>query len=1829
MQDGLITPTSGASRPSPAGDPFFGGGEAGAILRAIDWAKKSIGSVESWPQSLRTALSICLVSRHPICIIWGPERIYFYNDAYTPILGEKHPWALGESYITVWPEIWESSIRPILEMVEATGEASWCDDLLLVLRRHGYNEECYFSFSFAPTRIEDGSVAGVFTAITETTAKVIGERRLRTLRDLGAQAPNSTSAEEACRIAGEVLAVNALDVPFALFYLISSDGRLAERVEQVGLEIHCPGVPEQVSLSDEGSADLWQFSAVIRSGKPVVRARLSTLVAPMECGPWPEPIDTAVVLPIVRPGESVPYGFVVLGATTRRPLDSDYHTFFETIASHVAMAVSNARAHAEERRRSSALAELDRAKTDFFSNVSHEFRTPLTLMLGPLEELMGGHTALPLESDVRERLETTHRNSLRLLKLVNTLLDFSRIEAGRLDANYEPVDLPELTAELAAVFRSAVENAGLRFIVHCEPAAEPAYVDRDLWEKIVFNLLSNACKFTHEGEIEVTLRQTGDVFELRVRDTGIGIAPENQAGVFKRFHRVEHARSRTHEGSGIGLSLVQELARLHGGTVELESELDRGSTFMVKIPAGRKSVSENASAATTPARTRLVTHSVFVDESLPAAAGAVGEQVRRDTNSAERISPRILLADDNADMRAYVQGLLRDRYDVVAVQDGNAALAVMREWRPDLVLADVMMPRLDGFALIAALRADPQTKTIPVILLSARAGEASRVEGLEAGADDYLTKPFGARELLARVKSHLHLAEVRRRAAAQLSASAARFERLVAMMPAGVMACDAAGIIIFFNRRAAEIWRARPEPQESYPKFAERFRMVTIDGSPVPTGERHFARALRDGVAFENEEALMERPDGTRFVSSFNISPTFDTEGAITGVIIVFQDVTAERNAQVALQETQERYRAVFQQAGVGIFEVDLRGQIVRSNPAFSRIMGFTAEELVKKNWRDLAHPEEVAAEEKLVGRLLRSEIDSINAERRYLRRDGSFGWVDVFATLIRDPAGAPSHGLAVVVDISERKRAEAGLRETEERFRLAADNAPVLIWIADTSQHFTWFNQPWLDFVGQTLEHEAGDRRVRSIHPEDQRRYLTIYGSAFVRRETFSMEYRLRRHDGEYRWILDRGVPRYQGTEFAGYIGSCIDITERRAAEEAMNESRNAERARRQELEVLTQVAPAGIWMAHDAECGEITGNAAACAMLRMPTGGNLSRSVPATAAASGVVIRQHGKPIPNEELAMRVAGRTGQAVLNQELEFYFPDGTSTWVYGSATPLIGENGKVRGVICVMLDVTERKRAEAALRLSEEQLRLVTDHTSVMLARIDRDHRYRFVNRTYAERYDRLVEEFIGLHVSEVIGPEPYRISKPQIEKAFSGLSTQFEIFYPDIGCWGHVVYEPERTSDGAVVGLVAVVVDITHRKQAEIELKRARDEALAASRAKDDFLAALSHELRTPLSPVLLLASEAAADAELPAQVRADFETIRKSVELEARLIDDLLDLTRITRNKLVLELSALDLSVVVRDALTTVAAELAAKQIVAKLNIALEPAWVWGDAVRLQQVFWNILKNAVKFTPPSGNVNITCRVDEASNEVVVEISDTGIGITPRELERVFEAFSQGDHAVSGGSHRFGGLGLGLAISRRVVELHRGEISAESAGRDHGATFRVKLPVLKRAAGNAPHPTASDGDVVSEGAAESEKGRNGAVQACLIVKQPGNILSGRILLVEDHAPTRAALEQLLLRRKYEVRSAGSTAEARVWAQQESFTLLISDIGLPDGNGYDLMKEFHAQYGMMGISLTGYGMEEDVSRSREAGFVQHLTKPVRVQSLDSALASVSPPAKPQ
>ena len=766
---------AGAEPASGLAGLFAADAEIGRDLAAVDWAATPLGLPGSWPQSLQTAVDILLSSRFSMWMAWGPRLTFFCNAAYRrDTLGRKYPWALGRPASEVWAEIWDD-IGPRIDTVLATGKATWDEALLLFLERSGYPEETYHTFSYSPLRDNAGAVVGMLCVVREDTERVIAERRMATLRDLGSDPSVVRDEQEALDFAGRQLDRNRQDLPFALTYLFDDDGATARLAGSAGIAAGHPAAPAALTATDPDP--VWPVAALLR-GDPALVSLDGTAFAGLPGGAWSEPPIQALVAPLAQQG-GAPYGFLVAGLNRYRPLDEGYRAFVGLVAGHLAAGVGSARSYQYQQRRAEELAELDRAKTTFFSNISHEFRTPLTLIMGPVQELQRHLAGADIQ--VREELEVISRNGLRLGRLVNTLLDFSRIEAGRMQASYEPADIAAVTAELASVFRSAVDRAGLAFEVDCPPLPEPVYLDRGMWEKVVLNLLSNALKFTFDGCIRVAVRAEGGQAVVTVADTGVGVPEQEMPRLFERFHRIENTRSRSNEGSGIGLALVQELVQLHGGSITASSAEGEGTTFTIRLPFGSAHLPAVVVVPADHAATASATVDPFVQEALRwlpgIAQGGGGTGVRPvleeitlgsdadlSVEAGHALPVRVLVADDNADMRDYLARLLRTvGYQVTTVTDGQAALDAVRAAAPDLVISDVMMPRLDGLALVAALRGDARTAAVPVLLLSARAGQEASIEGLRAGADDYLVKPFSAAELLARARASVELARVRNR----------------------------------------------------------------------------------------------------------------------------------------------------------------------------------------------------------------------------------------------------------------------------------------------------------------------------------------------------------------------------------------------------------------------------------------------------------------------------------------------------------------------------------------------------------------------------------------------------------------------------------------------------------------------------------------------------------------------------------------------------------------------------------------------------------------------------------------------------------------------------------------------------------------------------------------------------------------------------------------------------------------------------------------------------------------------------------------------------------
>ena len=727
-------------------------GEMDRLFREFDWSGTSIGAPERWPMSWRNAVRIALDSSFPAAIALGPELLYFYNDAFIPVGGPvRHPAAIGQPVRAVWKEIWPDILHPRLSHTLETGLPTGEADLMMPLVRSGYPEETYISFSFAPLRDDDGRPSGVFCVATDNTERIIAQRQLECLRRLAGACTFAASPEEACELAAGVLERQERDIPFALIYLLDPTCARAELAGSCGLR----DLPDSLTRAVELTAgDSWGIGAAVTQGSPIVlhdaHVRLEGALSRSTLIP-----QRALALPIGGARGDRPAGVMIAGLSPMRPIEES-QAFHVLVGQQLEAAISNARARQHAAREAEELMELNRAKTVFLSNVSHELRTPLTLVLSPIEHLK---TNARLADDDRAQLDLALRAGRRLLKLIDSLLRFSRAQEGRADLRYEPVDLSRLTADLSSMFRSAFDQAGVAFIVDCPQTVEQVYVDPEMWEQIVLNLISNAFKFTIAGEVRVRVGFTEDGAELQVSDTGCGISETDLPHLFERFFRGQAGHARTIEGTGIGLSLVHELVKAHGGSISAKSTLGIGTTITVRIPRGKAHLPADRIRRSGTAKPPGAAALPQVEEALGWLSGP-GNPASAATSSEE-----ILIVDDNADMRAHLSRLLAGRWRVNTAPEGGAALERIRAHAPDLIVADVMMPGIDGFDLLDALRKDPATRDIPVLLLSARAGAEASSEGLSSGADDYIVKPFSANDLIARIE--LHLARARAKAQAR------------------------------------------------------------------------------------------------------------------------------------------------------------------------------------------------------------------------------------------------------------------------------------------------------------------------------------------------------------------------------------------------------------------------------------------------------------------------------------------------------------------------------------------------------------------------------------------------------------------------------------------------------------------------------------------------------------------------------------------------------------------------------------------------------------------------------------------------------------------------------------------------------------------------------------------------------------------------------------------------------------------------------------------------------------------------------------------------------
>ncbi len=700
------------------------------VYERLDWSATPLGPRDSWPALLRLVVDLCLDSEFPVQISWGPGLLVLYNDAYIPLLGaEKHPWALGRPASEVGWHLWPANEQQLREVME-TGRPYHSGDQRLIINRHGYPEEAFFTFSLSAIRDTDGTIVGLFNAITETTQHLLYERRLQVLRRLGAVSITADdSLASTCRAAVEVIGKTRESVPFLAVFLQDHPAQGPKRIAGYGFDEAAAASCELVATAPTNGPVI---EVIEQGGTALVsglRERYPGVFAPGPLGPLAP--DQAFVLPVVLLGTRKPMGVLVIGVNPYWRPDEAYTAFTAMAARQLGVMITDAVSYQNERKRQQALAELDRARTEFFENISHELRAPLTMLLTPLQDILD-EPGVVLPAAARDTVETSIRAADRLQRVFDALLDTSRAESGALMADREDIDLTSVTAELVENYRPATEGRlNLRVDMPTEPLR--AYVDRTMWTTIVNNLVNNALKFTPNGEVAVSLSGDDSQVVLTVTDTGVGIAREEQAQIFQRFHRASNRDQ--HPGSGIGLSLVAEMTAAHGGSVEVDSEPGAGSQFVVRLPRYDGS----------PEAAELIEGTEPQPEAEPAAD-----------------RPRLLIIEDEPDLRGYLSKLFtKDGYAVDAAADAATALSLLEGNPPDLVITDVMLPGQSGLDLLAELRQDERLARLPVVVLTARADAETAIGAFAAGADDFVVKPFNSAELLARVRAHHQMSQLR------------------------------------------------------------------------------------------------------------------------------------------------------------------------------------------------------------------------------------------------------------------------------------------------------------------------------------------------------------------------------------------------------------------------------------------------------------------------------------------------------------------------------------------------------------------------------------------------------------------------------------------------------------------------------------------------------------------------------------------------------------------------------------------------------------------------------------------------------------------------------------------------------------------------------------------------------------------------------------------------------------------------------------------------------------------------------------------------------------
>lgn len=1661
----LPPPLRRSSDHAGAAQIFAGGGEMGRLMQSIDWSTTPLGVIDAWPQSLRIAVGIMLKSRYPMFVWWGEALTHLYNDAYRRMtLGAKHPWALSRSAREVWPEIWRD-VGPRVASVLRSGQATWDEDLLLVLERSGFPEETYHTFSYSAVPDDHGNVGGIICAVTEDTNRVIGERRTRTLRELAAHtSEEAKSVEDTCRAAARILSGNQHDLPFVLIYLLDTDAKRARLAGATGLQHDAPAAPAYIDFDGaDKTGGEWPLRKVLETRRAVVVTDLGQRFGRLPGGVWPESAHTAVVLPVMKSGQERLAGFLVAGASPRRPLDDSYRSFFDLVASYIATAVANARAYEEALAREAELraqlADVLERMTDGFVALDKDWR--ITYMNAAAEKT----NAITRESV----LGRTHWEVFPGVLGTDVERELRRAMAERIPIRRESFYPPYRRWYEMDI--QPVKDSGLAF--YGRDITERKQIEEKL--KRSEALLAEAQQLAHIGswnwDIAANSVEWSDeqyrIFGLAPQETPMTydrilryVHPDDRAAIDQVAEKASHDRQpfeltfRIQRADGTVRILMSrgqivvdggKPVRMFGTTQDvtqrieaeearrrlrrerdevlgrLQLQFKRMPVACIVADPSWRVIDWNPAAqklfgyrrdeivgvhchVLVPPHVKLQ----FLDVERRLVAGdmtahAINENLTKDgrivlcewhntpllnadgqmvailamaqditerrraeealreseTSLAaelagmarlQAISTRLVQAGDSTSLLQEIveaaiaitsadmgniqlldrgSGTLKivasrgfDRpflefFD--AVHDGQGACGVAMARRERVVIEDVTVspvfvgtPALDVL-LAAGVRAVLSTP------LFCRSG------GLVGMLSTYYRIPHRPAErdldvldLLARQAADWI---ERTRAERALRDSEERIKQLLSLMPAAVYTCDSDGRITFYNRRAAQLWGREPRLGADDEKFCGSFRIWRADGSPLPHDQSPMAFAVRDGRSARDMEAVIEQPSGTRVIVNVNADPLYDPDGRRSGAINVFEDITQRKQAEEKLRQSESLLAQAEQVAHLGSWSWDLRSNTVTWSDEHYRLLGLQPQDggMTYERACRLVHPDNLTSLKSRVNQALRDH-EPFEHCWRALHQDGTVRYAHSRGRVELDDHGEPTRMFGTIQDITERKQAEQALRESEERFRIMADSSQIMIWVTDARGRIEFVNRAYLEFFGVNRENAAGFDWQTAVHPDDRERYAATFIAAIRESKSWCARARVRRHDGQWRWIESRGNPRFDAAgSVTGYIGSTPDITDMYESQQALKD---------------------------------------------------------------------------------------------------------------------------------------------------------------------------------------------------------------------------------------------------------------------------------ADRRKDEFLATLAHELRNPLAPLRNSLNIQRLEGGMSPTAARMHEMMERQVTHMVRLVDDLLEVSRITRGTIELRKQPVEIAGAVKGAVETTKSLIESAG--HELHVALpsEPLWLSADPVRLAQIFANLLHNAAKYTARGGNIWLTIGREE--NNVVVSVRDTGVGIPAEMLPRVFDMFTQVDNPLR---RTQGGLGIGLTLVRSLVQLHGGSVEAHSEGIGKGTEMMVRLPLMAQDLA----PSAAPRDYSFAPA----RGR-------------------RVLVVDDNRDAADSLSALLRSCGNDVDIAYDGLSALNLIAAHRPAIAFVDLGMPDVDGYDVARRVRGQPELREvrlIALTGWGQEDDRRRSHGAGFDEHLVKPVNLAALQSLLGA--------